>query len=314
MDWFTNVPVQGLNNEPLVALSTVLMGVAVAWASWTFISIVTRRILTSAESWEFEKSRRIRLRKENPTYRWFEPLVGELAEWNRRQSTARVEKVRDSLAIVSDKAPWKPEEYLAMRQIEGIAFACVFAVILLALGSAFVAVIIGAAIAFAYQELTVKSICDHAVKRKADLRKRLPFAIDLMALMMEAGATFLDSLETVVRENADHPLGEELGEVARQVSLGRPRSEALEELHERVGDYDLSELIFAINKGEELGTPLSNILRSQADQMRLKRSQWGEKAAAEAQVKITFPGMLIMIACLIVIMAPILLPVMFEFL
>ena len=42
--------------------------------------------------------------------------------------------------------------------------------------------------------------------------------------------------------------------------------------------------------------------------MRIKRSQRGEKAAAEAQVNIVFPGMIVMIACLLVVIAPILLP------
>ena len=66
--------------------------------------------------------------------------------------------------------------------------------------------------------------------------------------------------------------------------------------------------MFAINKGEELGTPLSAILREQAEQMRLKRSQRGEKAAAEAEVNIVFPGMVLMIACLLIVIAPIILP------
>ena len=38
--------------------------------------------------------------------------------------------------------------------------------------------------------------------------------------------------------------------------------------------------------------------------MRLKRSQWAEKAAGTAQVNIVLPGMVIMIACLIIIGAP----------
>ncbi len=42
--------------------------------------------------------------------------------------------------------------------------------------------------------------------------------------------------------------------------------------------------------------------------MRIKRSQRGEKAAAEAQVKIVFPGMVTMIAGLLVVIAPIVLP------
>ena len=146
------------------------------------------------------------------------------------------------------------------------------------------------------------------------LKLRLPFAIDQIALMMEAGAGFEDSLKTVVSDNADHPLSEEFSEVIRQMSLGRPRSQALFGFRDRMADDDVSEIVFAITKGEELGTPLSNILSEQADQMRLKRSQWGEKAASEAEVQMVFPGMITMVACLLVIVAPILLPVVITLL
>jgi pilus assembly protein TadC len=131
----------------------------------------------------------------------------------------------------------------------------------------------------------------------------------LIALTMEAGGGFQECLQTAVNENgSSHPLTEELTEVLRQISLGRPRQEALKALQERLQDDDINEMVFAINKGEELGTPLSAILRDQAEQMRLKRSQRGEKAAAEAQVNIVFPGMVVMIACLLVVIAPIVLP------
>jgi tight adherence protein C len=46
--------------------------------------------------------------------------------------------------------------------------------------------------------------------------------------------------------------------------------------------------------------------------MRLRRAQWGEKAAAEAEVQIVFPGMLVMLACLIVVVAPMVLPAAFN--
>ena len=48
--------------------------------------------------------------------------------------------------------------------------------------------------------------------------------------------------------------------------------------------------------------------------MRLKRSQWVEQAAKEADVQMVFPGMVVMVACLLVIMAPILLPALMTFL
>jgi len=157
-------------------------------------------------------------------------------------------------------------------------------------------------------------VISNSKKRLRKLKVRLPFAIDQISLMMEAGAGFEDSLRTVVADNRQHPLSVELSEIVRQMSLGRPRSQALAGFKDRLADDDVSEIVFAITKGEELGTPLSNILREQANQMRIKRSQWGEKAASEAEVQMVFPGMITMIACLLVIVAPILLPVIITLL
>src|SRR5262249_3522892 len=141
--------------------------------------------------------------------------------------------------------------------------------------------------------------------------KRLPFTVDLMALMMEAGASFQDALRSGGRELPGHPLGEELGQVLRDIDLGRPRAEALRALQLRLNDHDISAIVFAGTKGEELGMPLAEILRTQAEQMRLKRSQWAEKASGIAQVNIVFPGMVIMVACLIIVVAPFILLAVF---
>src|SRR5262249_12942364 len=151
-----------------------------------------------------------------------------------------------------------------------------------------------------------------AVRRRKRVLERLPFALDLMALMMEAGGNFPECLAAAVQENANHPLGEEFGEVLREINLGRTRKEALEGLKERLRDDDVSELVFALVKGDELGTPLAQTLRTQATQMLLKRSQTVEKEAAEAQVMIVFPGMVIMVACLLIIIAPFLLQAVYT--
>jgi len=140
------------------------------------------------------------------------------------------------------------------------------------------------------------------------MRTRLPFVVDLLSLMMEAGATFPEALNTAIEQTADHPLGAELAEVRREINLGRPRADALEALRQRLDDETFSDLILAVNKGEELGTPLAAILRRQADQMRLRRAQWGEKAAAQATVKIVFPGMVVMLAAMIAVVGPVVLP------
>jgi tight adherence protein C len=260
----------------------------------------------------FERQRRETLRAGSYVYRWFEPLIDELAARVGKRSKAKLDQLRISLLVSREKLPWNPEEFIVVKWLEGVLLGTVVFFMLWLVGWQAAGAFVGIAIAVLYGIISPKSARDRARKRLSRIRIRLPFAVDLIALTMEAGGGFQECLQTAVSENGDHPLTEELAEVLRQIALGRPRHEALSSMKERLHDDDVNELVFAINKGEELGTPLSAILREQAEQMRLKRSQRGEKAAAEAQVNIIFPGMVLMIACLIVIIAPIVLPTVFA--
>jgi tight adherence protein C len=68
----------------------------------------------------------------------------------------------------------------------------------------------------------------------------------------------------------------------------------------------------AIIEGEALGTPLADTMRTQAEQIRLKRSQWAEKAAEESKVALVFPAMIIMVACLAIVVAPFILGALYT--
>jgi tight adherence protein C len=301
-----------LLNNPLFQshgfwLASSVVAIATGLAGWQFVVIATYPREMLGDAHPFERQRRDELRAGNLIYRWFEPVVDEIAAVLRKQSKS-LENLQRDLAISREKLPWRPEELLATKWLEAVAGGLVLFLILWLAGWSTMAWVMGGGVALLYGFLGPKFVHDRAQKRLSRIRVRLPFAVDLIALMMEAGGGFQECLQTTVIENGDHPLTEELSEVLRQISLGRPRQEALKALQERLKDPDIDELVFAVNKGEELGTPLSAILRDQAEQMRLKRSQRGEKAAAEAQVNIVFPGMVVMIACLLVVIAPIVLP------
>jgi tight adherence protein C len=53
-----------------------------------------------------------------------------------------------------------------------------------------------------------------------------------------------------------------------------------------------------------LGTPLSNIFRTQSDLLRVKRSQRAETIAGEAGVNMLLPGVLVMAAAVLIILGP----------
>ena len=292
-------------------ISSCGVGLSVAMVTWTTMRIVTGP-RTPVQN-EFEQQRLQQVRTGSGCFRWFEPVVQERMRFYPSDNE-RLKRLDRCLKLGSEDIPWKSREFLATKNLEAVLCALAIFCFVGATGFVVFAAILAVMLLVMYTWLAEKSILSRADRHLKRIRLRLPFAVDQIALMIQAGADFDDSLRTVVRDNSDHPLSAELGEVLRQVSLGRPRSQALTDLRNRLDDKDVSELVFAINKGEELGTPLSAILREQADQMRLKRSQWGEKAASEAEVQMVFPGMIVMIACLLVIVAPILLPTLLTFL
>ncbi len=297
-------------------LASVLLGLSASLSAWWLLGLVAMKRTKSGQRYEDE--RRGRMRRRNSIYRWFEPAIDELSQLmpdSSPEDSSHLELGRFERALlVSESRDWKPSEFWAGKWIEGCLVGGVVACLVSITGRFGFAMVLGGLLAMGYPWMAAQSLVAKAERRLKMQRLRLPFVVDQIALMMQAGAGFEESLRTVVTDEPEHPLLQELAIVLNDVDAGRSRRQALDEWKTRMRDADVAELVFAINKGEELGTPLSAILMEQAEQMRLKRSQWGEKAAAEAEVQIVFPGMLIMVACLIVIIAPILLPAAFNIL
>ncbi len=135
----------------------------------------------------------------------------------------------------------------------------------------------------------------------------MPFLLDLLTLLMEAGATFLHALAQAVSEFEGHPVAEEFGRVLTDMNLGKTRAEAFLAMRDRLQDDEITSIIGSILQGEHLGTPLAQIFRTQADVLRLKRTQRAETIAGEAGVKMLLPAVLVMAAAVLIILGPFLL-------
>ena len=143
--------------------------------------------------------------------------------------------------------------------------------------------------------------------RQYEIRHDLPYTLDLLTISVEAGLDFTEAIARIVRKLGHSPLAVELGETLRMIRLGRSRTEALRDLGRRVDLGELNSLVSALIQADQLGSSLGPILRVQADQLRMRRSQQAEKAAMEAPVKILLPlVVLIFPTVLIMIGGPIL--------
>ena len=288
----------------------VMTGAAFAALAYLLSDLMTRPRLIEARSGRFEVERREQLRIDSPVYRWMEPWVDELAGTNRSNG-ATMESIRKNLVLAGASTPWKPEEYLAVKRIEGILVGLSLGLLGTAIGGMSMAAGFAAAGMIGYPFACQTSLAGDAKRRQIKLKRRFAASIDLMALMMEAGAGFPESLTKAAEEAKGHPLGKELAIVRRDINMGKGY-DALKAFADRTQDDDVGEVVMAVLEGEKNGTPLSTTLKKQADQMRQKRSQWAEKAAAEAEVALVFPAMLIMVGCLIIVAAPFILTAIFT--
>jgi tight adherence protein C len=146
-----------------------------------------------------------------------------------------------------------------------------------------------------------------AAVRLRQIKRRMPYLLDLLTLLMEAGATFLNALNQAVDEFRGHPVAEEFGRVLADMNLGKTRMEAFQTMRDRLADDEITSIIGTIIQGEHLGTPLARIFRSQADVLRVKRSQRAESIAGEAGVNMLMPAVLVMAATVLIILGPFLL-------
>jgi tight adherence protein C len=141
-------------------------------------------------------------------------------------------------------------------------------------------------------------------ERQASIRRALPDVLDLLAISVEAGVGFEGAIEVVTR-HFDGPLADEFGRTLQEMELGLPRKEALQNLKRRTGVAELSNFVLILVQADALGMPIGRVLRTQAEEMRLKRRQWAREKAAKLPVKILVPLTLcILPALFVVILGP----------
>ena len=146
--------------------------------------------------------------------------------------------------------------------------------------------------------------------RSGEIQRRLPDALDLLTVSVEAGLGFDMALAKVV-EKLRGPLAEEFGKVLHEVRMGKPRRDAMKNMADRVESADVSQFISALVQADKLGVSIANVLRVQSDQMRLKRRQRAEETAMKAPLKMSFVLVFFVLpALMIVLLGPAALSVM----
>jgi tight adherence protein C len=137
--------------------------------------------------------------------------------------------------------------------------------------------------------------------RKMEITRKLPDALDLLTVSVEAGLAFDMALSKVV-EKLRGPLAEEFMRVLHEVRMGKQRRDAMKDMAERVDSPDLSQFISALVQADKLGVSIANVLRVQSDQMRIKRRQRAEETAMKAPLKMSFVLVFFVLPALMIVL------------
>jgi tight adherence protein C len=239
----------------------------------------------------------------------FRPLLWLLVNVAHSLRLPRLKNwVRKQLVAAGSPNFYTAEEYIALGLLGGVGVTLVLEIFhFLVVGSlSLTTVLLGLFIGLA---LTLYQLAINASKRMMSITKQLPYAMDLLALAMGAGATFTEAVSTIVRDSRgvdeeDNALNVEFQAMMAEIELGTTRREALANLSRRVPLESVKNLVSSITQAEQLGTPLTNVLRDQARLLRERRSLRAEEKAAAAGVRILIPCLLLVMACMLMVLGP----------
>lgn len=244
------------------------------------------------------------------------PLINSLSGITKRMSPGNsLEKTEQRLAQAGNPRNINVENFYGLKGVAAVAFVVLLTIIMYLdalpgyipyppdAPSTALLWGLGAAVAgFFFPDLW---IYDERNRRRKRIGRALPDCVDIIAISVEAGLGFDSACQRVASKSKDD-LAFEFERYLLELRLGKSRREALKNILWRTGVPDLSQFITAIIQADQLGVSITNVLRIQSEQMRMRRRQRAEELAQRAPLKMLFPMALFIFPTLfVVILGPI---------
>ena len=235
--------------------------------------------------------------------------VGILGRLGRRLLPGGGSKtLEDQLAQAGFYGKWSAAAFLAVKVLLLIVGVAVSGALVAASGidlmiKVLVAVATGAVLFF----LPNSVIGVLRARRRMQVWRHLPYAIDLMEICVSSGMG-LDMAWNVVGDEMrgeGSSLAEEMALTNLEMHLGATRLEATRNMADRTGVEEVSSFATMLVQSERFGTSIAEALETYAASMREERSMQAQEMAEKAAVKMIIPMATLLIpAMLLVILGP----------
>ena len=180
-----------------------------------------------------------------------------------------------------EQTMWQAGLYIRVSELL-LVMVVLFGTGEVAAGSLWDQPMLGLGLGLALAALPVVSIRFRKKRRLKQFAEQLPYALDLIKSLLEAGHSLLRGLQVVVKEFRD-PIATEFATVLEQASLGLPLSRALEEMLKRVPEDDLRLLVVAVKVQSEVGSSLAQIIGRLSEIIRTRQRLHAQIRALTAQ-------------------------------
>ncbi|HSM08672.1 MAG TPA: type II secretion system F family protein [Gemmatimonadota bacterium] len=299
----------------LTVLTVVLGVIAVAEFVPTRDRAITRKL---GELEEIASKRTLAQKRKRQTKRqqlevWVETLGERVSP-----DEAKLGKTRRRLVTAGFRAPKAVPLFYGMRVVVPVATTLLYVLLFapaLEMGGFRYMFFMVVAAGFGY--LMVNGFLSRRIRlRQKELQKALPDTLDMLVVCVEAGLGLNQALARV-SEEVEHIspiMSEEIQIMNLEIRAGTPREEALRHLGERTDVKDIKGLVSMLIQTDRFGTSIAQALRVHSDDLRVKRRQRAEEAAAKTTIKLVIPlAVFVFPAMFVVILGPAILAILDTF-
>ena len=141
-------------------------------------------------------------------------------------------------------------------------------------------------------------------RRRHRIRRSIPDMVDLLVICVGAGLGLDQALLRVSEElSLSHPeIAEEIAHVMLERRAGASRADAWAAFAQRVHIEELTNFVSMLSETDRFGSPITKALSDFSEELRTKRRQLAEEAAAKTKVKIIFPLVICIFPCIFIVL------------
>jgi tight adherence protein C len=230
------------------------------------------------------------------------PIVAGAARVARRVTPIDArDRVARKLLLAGTPAGWDAERLLAFKII-GLVGGVILGFFVTSLMdlTPFIRIVLISLLTFV-GFVAPDSVLNRRVdERQKEILRTLSDTLDLLTISVEAGLSLNAAIAQVV-QNVPGTLSSEFARMLQEIQLGVPRADAFRNLAERTDVDELNAFALAMVQADVFGVSIASVLRTQAQQLRIKRRQAAEQKAQQTPVKIVFPLILCILPALFVV-------------